>query len=78
MPPVRTVVPLMRLRRNRAAARRELPALTVGDVEATLCSCDAHRDKIEDWMAFDKADDIVGKQRFRKGRGTSGAIDVPV
>lgn len=55
--PVRTVVLLMRLHGDAAAVQRELPTLTVSDVEVALRYYDAHGDEIEGWIAFDKADD---------------------
>jgi uncharacterized protein (DUF433 family) len=55
--PVRTVVLLMRLHGDVAAVQRELPSLTVGDIESALRYYDAHRDEVEYWIAFDAADD---------------------
>ncbi len=55
--PVRTVVLLMRLHRDMSAGQRELPSLTVGDIESALHYYDTHRDEIEGWIAFDAADD---------------------
>jgi uncharacterized protein (DUF433 family) len=48
---------LMRLHRDVAAVQRELPSLTVGDIESALRYYDAHRDEVEYWIAFDAADD---------------------
>lgn len=55
--PVRTVVLLMRLHGDVSAVQRELPILTIRDVESALHYYDAHHDEIEYWIAFDKADD---------------------
>jgi len=55
--PVRTVVQLMRLHGDIAVVQRELPTLTRGDIEAALDYYAAHHDEIEQWIAFDKADD---------------------
>ncbi len=54
--PVRTVVLLMRLRRDMSAVQRELPSLTVRGVETALDYYYAHREEIDDWIAFDTAD----------------------
>lgn len=54
--PVRTVVLLMRLHGDVSAVQRELPLLTIHDVESALHYYDAHRDEIENWIAFDTAD----------------------
>lgn len=54
--PVRTVVLLMRLHGDVSAVQRELPSITVSDVEAALHYYDTHRDEIEGWIAFDNAD----------------------
>lgn len=55
--PVRTVVLLMRLHRDVSAVQHELPSLTIRDIEEALHYYDTHRDEIEYWIAFDKADD---------------------
>ncbi len=55
--PVRTVVQLMRLHGDVPAVQCELPSLTICDIKAALRYYDAHRDEIEFWIAFDKADD---------------------
>ena len=55
--PVRTVVLLMRLCGNISAVGRELPSLTAQDIGAALVYYDTHPREIEDWIAFDSADD---------------------
>lgn len=55
--PVRTVVLLMRLHGDVSAVQRELPILTVHDIESALHYYDMHHDEIEYWIAFDTADD---------------------
>lgn len=54
--PVRTVVLLMRLHHDVSAVQRELPILTIRDIEAALDYYDANREEIEYWIAFDTAD----------------------
>ncbi len=55
--PVRTVVLLMRLYGNVSAVGRELPSLTAQDIDTALAYYDTHPREIEDWIAFDAADD---------------------
>lgn len=54
--PVRTVALLMRLHGDISAVQRELPILTIHDIEAALDYYHAHREEIEYWIAFDTAD----------------------
>jgi uncharacterized protein (DUF433 family) len=54
--PVRTIVQLMRLHEDASAVQRELPILTVSDIEAALQYYTAHRDEIEYWIVYDNSD----------------------
>jgi len=55
--PVRTAVLLMRLHQDVSVVQRELPILTVQDIEVALDYYHAHREEIEYWITFDNADD---------------------
>jgi uncharacterized protein (DUF433 family) len=46
----------MRLHGDVIAVQRDLPILTASDIEAALRYYTAHRDEIEYWIAYDKAD----------------------